>query len=107
MSYKMTIETFCNNSRFHYAKFFLQLTCQIQSLPKFTVLYIKSISYTAVLWCNLDQEFRIGFTRRVEGSVQMRKSVIVTQQAVLNTVTTVLQLTDIAYCLNIRTAAGN
>jgi len=50
------------------------------------VLYIKGISYTVVFWCNLNQEFRIGFPRIVKCSVQMCRSVTVTQQAVLNTV---------------------
>jgi len=49
------------------------------------VLYIKIISYTVVLWCNLDQEFRIGFTRTVKLSVQTCGAVTVTQRAVLNT----------------------
>ena len=52
---------------------------------KCTVLYIKIISYAVVLWCNLDKEFRIGFTRTVKWSVQMCRSVTVTQRAVLNT----------------------
>ena len=52
---------------------------------KCTVLYIKIISYAVVLWCNLDKEFRIGFTRTVKWSVQMCMYVTVTQRAVLNT----------------------